>query len=616
MLKLLLLILFLGAIGQAQDQTQTVILVNGTPTGACPARKLAVDYANNLLYFCSNSVWVLTTGAGAGYASQFGSYLLSVSGGTVSARNNLTGVVDYTGADAAVVINSVLGAMATTGGTIFFKNGIYNLNSVSLESNAGCTNYYAIGIPAAAHGSQVQWIFEGESRPVTAQFALGSGIQNNGVILYVTQTAIDSVAANVNIYAIWQRPINTGSSCSFPTSGAAYTGDDHFKNLLVRFPTNQRGNESGIVMWGATGVGYENVGADFNLDYNTMDGTAPVKGSIGSYGLTTTFSGSMNEQRFSNTFAVGWDMGYDLQSEHVVGDTMTAAYCNYPAEFGRAGTAVYHPSIIRHFIDQENLNGMIFGPQMQAGSRVDLIGHDIELGAVSKWYAHAGNAPLYTESTPGNTSGSIDYTAVLQGTGMLSNTVLFSSGGQKFSYPALASVFDGFTRANAALTAPWVQVTGTGTNALSITSNLLTCAGNTCEAHYDVDSTYNQRTGVIIDTVPTGTDQAFVYTRLTGTTASPTTLSGYECVYVSGTGMQMYKTVTGVGFTQLGSTVASTPAAKSLLEMESIGTVHTCYLSGVPIIRANDTAVSAGHPGVGLLGTTGKLGMFTARNLQ
>ncbi len=67
MRKLLLFaLLLLPCTLWGQDSSNTVLLSNGTPTGACPARKLNVDYLNSLLYFCSNSVWVLTTGGSGG----------------------------------------------------------------------------------------------------------------------------------------------------------------------------------------------------------------------------------------------------------------------------------------------------------------------------------------------------------------------------------------------------------------------------------------------------------------------------------------------------------------------------------------------------------------------
>src|SRR5207245_1236318 len=56
------------------------------------------------------------------------SYIIYIdSGGTIYARNGTTGAVDYSGPDAATVLQNALGA-ASSGGTIFFREGTYNLS--------------------------------------------------------------------------------------------------------------------------------------------------------------------------------------------------------------------------------------------------------------------------------------------------------------------------------------------------------------------------------------------------------------------------------------------------------------------------------------------------------
>ena len=231
----------------------------------------------------------------------------------------------------------------------------------------------------------------------------------------------------------WERP---PSNCAL-TAGTSFSNDVHYLNITTRFPTNTRGNEIAYASWFLANVQYDNVVADFNLTYNTIEtGSAPTVGSYGSIGLTSTVNSSGNWQDFRNTFATGYDLGYDFLSEHITGTTITSIYCNHAAEWGRVGgggiSSVFHPGKIIHFIDQENLGGIEFGPNMAQGSSVDL-DIDFELGSAN-WYARSTGA--MTETNPGYTSGIIRYTMVLQGSGIVSPSVLllalFSSGGQFF----------------------------------------------------------------------------------------------------------------------------------------------------------------------------------------
>jgi hypothetical protein len=55
-------------------------------------------------------------------------YVIYQSGGTIYAVNGITGNVDYSGTDAATVINLALAALSN-GGTLFIRNGIYSIGT-------------------------------------------------------------------------------------------------------------------------------------------------------------------------------------------------------------------------------------------------------------------------------------------------------------------------------------------------------------------------------------------------------------------------------------------------------------------------------------------------------
>jgi hypothetical protein len=444
-------------------------------------------------------------------------YTFSVSAGTVSAVNNKTGVVNFSGSDAAVVINAAIAANATTGGRLFFKNGIYNLNSMTLEG--GCTNFggsgntiaYGINFPANTIVGSVQWLIEGESTTVWQGEEGSTTVNNSGVVFNVTSTGVSSVAAGSILNVFWQRPT---TSCTLQSLNI--TNDVHYKNITVRFPTNTRGNEIGINAWFNLNVEYENVVADFNLPYNTIaTGSAPAVGSYGSFGLTSTVSSSGNYQYFRNTFSTGYNIAYDFQSEHIVGETVTAIYSNFACEFGRSGSAIFHPNWIAHFVDQENGAGCIWGPQVNQGSMTD-IGFDFEFGGDANWYSTARNSlAKLSEVNCNYGTGIIRYQAVLGNAGIVAELPAVSlfttcgAGFQEFEATqnpniALTPVLDSFTRPNSTTTLgpTWVTVTNFAHTGI-ITSNAATHFAAQNSAGYYAAQPFNtdQSSGVTVATI-------------------------------------------------------------------------------------------------------------------
>jgi hypothetical protein len=415
------------------------------------------------------------TSANVGYP-QFASYTFYVSGGTVYARNNNTGAVDYSGTDAAVVINAVLNANATIGGMLYFKNGIYPINSMILETASGGSNFngsgsalaYGIGIPSNTLATSVQWVFEGETTAIWQGEAGTTTVNATGVVFNITSDAVNSVAANSVLAGFWSRP---QSSCTYGTNPFVNVSNDvTFKNITVRFPTNQRGNTIGFCSYFYISVGYENVVADFNLPYNTIaTGSAPVAGSYGSFGITSTTSGSGNWQHFDKTYATGYVYGYDIQSELTVCDGATSIYCTYAGIVGRSGgagsgTAIYHPIIFVHVIDQECINGWVLGNAFLPGSRIDFLSYDLEY-ASSGTFMRVNNL---VESTPGNSSGIWNGNVIGAGIG-ISNALgpIFSSGGYNFrvhnAAKMLTSGVVASSNTSAATTGTSKQTLATGT---------------------------------------------------------------------------------------------------------------------------------------------------------
>jgi hypothetical protein len=570
-------------------------------------------------YTASGNTWADAGGSSSGSgASPSSAYTFSVAGGITTATSN-SGGATFSNADAAVVFNQVTSALATVGGKLFFKNGVYNINSMTVETATGCSSFagsgaalaYGIAFPANTFATSVQWLLEGESAPVWQGETLAATVNNSGVIFNITSTAVSSVAAGSILTGFWQRPVIncTLSPGSFPSS-LNVSNDIHFKNMSVRFPTTTRGNEIGLAPYFASDAEYENVVADFNLPYNTIaTGAAPTKGSYGSFGMTTTVSSSGNYQYFRNTFAVGYDIAYDFQSEHVIGETVTAIYNNFACEFGRSATAVFHPIWIQHFVDQENGAGCVWGPQMIQASVTD-IAFDFELGNDANWYSTARNKTAkLTETNCNIGTGVIRYSTTLAGVGTIAEVPganVFTSCGGSFTFQEVTqplnylqgAATDSFTRPNASSWGPaWVAIGAAinGSTAI-ISSNAATVSSASGLLTYLAQPTGpDQFSKATINTV-----DANAVTVVVRASTSASTYYDYLCA-TSG-GQILRKRVAGT-FTSL-NTNATNCAVADVMELKVIGSILYAYRNGVLAFPpTSDSSITSGTPGLVIGGT-------------
>ena len=281
---------------------------------------------------------LVSTGLGGSLRStgspQFGSYLFSVTNGIVSAQNLNTGNVDFTGTDAAAVINSVLTALINTGGQLLFKSGIYNIQSFT---NLGSGQYGGIVIPSTllTQATTVQFFFTGESGTPWI-FGGGNVIETKGVIFNVTPAAVATV------------PTGSGATANAIFQVGSFSNNLYFKNICVRFPSNQTENQTGINALRACTVDYENVMADFNIAYPNLQVSAQ-----GNIGLTSTANGAGNQNHFTETYAVGYYYGYYVPSEHFVADTIASMWCVYAGKID----GILHPCVLKHIGDAWCING-------------------------------------------------------------------------------------------------------------------------------------------------------------------------------------------------------------------------------------------------------------------
>jgi hypothetical protein len=594
-----------------------------------------------LSIFSNGTNWSIATGPGAGGVGlpgalpQTGSYTFYVSGGTTYAHNNLTGNVDYSGADAGVVVNSVLNANATVGGRLFFKNGIYNINSMTLETATGGSNFngsgnalaYGIGIPANTLGgtpASVQWIFEGEATSVWLGESDATTINNNGVIFSITPTAVASVAAGSVLAGVWSRP---AASCAlnYASIFANVTNDVRFRNITVRFPTNTRGNEIGFASYFYINVAYENCVADFNLSYHAINiGALPAVGSYNSIGITSTVSGSGNWQHFDDCYATGFNIGFDIQSELVVADGLNTVYCTTAGIIGRSSTAVYHPIVMLHIVDQECPNGWVLGANMQAGTRVDFYSYDMETAASGTW-ARLQNL---VETHAGNTTGFINYVIVQQGVGIVSPPPLpFSAGGTQYTISSSAGLISGSPLTVTSATAPglsevsaqlatdnftrtaenplsdggkWTEQTGSGGTLKTTGTQVEAVTASTLSFYYWNNISpwaNNQYSEMTVGTL-TGANYLIPSVRM-----DTATNSGYM-LEVEGTGNVFIVSFASAVQTPLANISGLTINSGDVFRLSAAGSTLRAYQNGKLLLQATDSTYAAGAAGIGIYAPT------------
>lgn len=295
----------------------------------------------------------------------------------------------------------------------------------------------------------------------------------------------------------------------------------------------------------------------------------------------------------------------------------------YGASGDAAGTYIDGLAIANNSFDtQGSSTDSFLGP----GSANDLL-TNVKIDGLQGLNVSGSSVIVAENNTAGQTGNEVQHVCASTGTTppcpINFNIHTLNTNIANWNYVGQGNYSDMFT-GSGALAAPWGNITGSGIGGpLSVSSGLVSCTGSTCESMYDADVTGSQHAEIAFATVPTGTDQAFVYTRMSGSLISGS-FSGYDCVYVSGTGIQLYKNISGA-FTQLGSTyTTTTPIAGDSLILESRATSQTCYLlhyvSGVPeqliTVSTTDSALSNGFVGLGLAGTTGRLkGPFVGKSI-
>lgn len=413
----------------------------------------------------------------------------------------------------------------------------------------------------------------------------------------------------------------------FPVGSTAITGTGNIFNWLYDYNYYWTDNDVAgkfLDVTGGVSSGNNQVTAHHNLVY-CSDAVTGIAGCTSSgAGIIVSGVGSMITDNFIITMNPDIQVTENGGQSHVTGNNLESVPFGSapPIVFGQSGDA---PSttipgiVIDNNYTHMNHTGAWIGP----GSANDLfVGERI---SNNRFLETEGPTALVVENpltgqtgniAEGNTCGT-DGVQCLPVHALANGTAVTP---EPWLNPTALSYSDGFNRANGALILPWF---GPGSGATgTIVSNVATCAVGVCVAWYGQDIPATQHNGVLIGTVPTGSDAVGVYTRASQGTTN--TLTDMQCAYIAGTGIQMYKQINTTA-TQLGPTyTATTPVAGDWIYLDSIGSLHTCYLlhgnliTGVGNLIAVvptqvDSSVTQGYAGMLIIGASGTLAGFSTQ---
>lgn len=349
-------------------------------------------------------------------------YIFSVSGGIVSAYNTALNALQFSGTDGAVVINQVLSVMTNTGGTLYFKNGTYPLNSCTQETVAPYTTYfYAVGIPSTNTTLYPSFNFVGESA------AIGSQVLpvTNGVLFNVTSAAV-ACKGSGTLLAFWMRP-NTSHDADYPPGPNILFWNDHvsFENIAINFPDNSHTNLHGIDALEASYLHVRHV----QVGFTTQSVASGAAGTIAMVSPATPSDGVLFEE---TQIDPGWDTGYQLNTDHslVINSEVFRARACYEVgwQTSRNASLIYHSVQLIHPQIFECAIGISVGVNAAPGMDLDVLGFDIQYTTSGPW--------TYTNGIVGSSTigGFVSWQSILSNVGIGTLTTLFSGNdGQNFT---------------------------------------------------------------------------------------------------------------------------------------------------------------------------------------
>ena len=325
------------------------------------------------------------------------SYALTIAAADSADEAKRSADIVCSGAHDEQPINEALASLEGRSGKVYFRNGTYNIDSLTPHPAAGLGGVCITG--ADAHRALT---LEGENQTWFSTFP--SYDISGGVIFNVTDKAFGDIDGSVPVSGLIAFPDENGKE-PFPGRVISVT------NIALRLPTNQRPDTCGVNLHHVSGLTLSNVFVTTADPFDRMQ--LPAPGTRGIYGL----SGSkIAEYRLTMCIVRGFERGFDLPGEHIVADGCYATYCKYPYYLAGDGTYTYHTSVFLKCGHEDCLYGPYFGEFTREGSLYEFIAYDSEF-SVGALFSQRGGA---IEANPGFSRGHVSHTATLEGVGIRS----------------------------------------------------------------------------------------------------------------------------------------------------------------------------------------------------
>lgn len=285
---------------------------------------------------------------------------------------------------------------------VFLLNGIYRIDSFH--------NYYNDQGPKAAICFPNRWC---EIRLLGQNHEYGfQKSYDNGVVLYVSQQALEESAVGVDVIRSQWTPMGAqnGSSLCIENLSVVLANNCH-KIRCIDFRRTDRVEVKNVTL-----VSYGDlIGEDSK--FGLLE--PPPVPAVGCIGLTMTDGSNNSYSNYTNVQTYGFDEGIQVGGEHVVCINCGAAVGRYGFTFGNYEThcGSNHPITLINCMDERNINLPLFnmcgdddgkGDRLQGKQEVTLISFNMERVENLTPGGKLGN--LMREVHPGTWSGNIGFT--------------------------------------------------------------------------------------------------------------------------------------------------------------------------------------------------------------
>ncbi len=336
----------------------------------------------------------------------FGYITVAAADSTDDAKRNADLVCD--GIHDELTLQSAINLCEKQNKHLYLLSGVYHIDGFYDHGDGGPKA--AIRVP----NSWREFIIMGQGHEYGFQISY-----NNGVTLYVSDSAFDSVRDEQPdvIRSGWTtRGIQNGASLRLENL-AVILDNNHHRVRCIDLRRTDRAECKNITL-----VGYGN---KFGGPNGFTLGLSPDVADVGCIGLTMTDGSNYNYSNYTNVFAYGFDEAIQVGGEHVVCINCGAALNTYGFTFGNyeLNCGSNHPITMINCLDERNINLPLFGHycgdsdgkggRVIGEQEITMISYNLEILDEPAKIPGGKLGNRMREVVPGSWKGNIDFTVQL-----------------------------------------------------------------------------------------------------------------------------------------------------------------------------------------------------------